>query len=248
MQSVLMERRVNDVRTRQCIPWLLAAVTVAGWSAAARGQPPGRSRGGFSFDSVLQRHDKNDDGKVTREEWQGPEEFFGRMDTDKDGVITKEEFQARMRSRFSFGSGIGGGFGGPRRPGVAPQGLDAAGLLKLLDANKDGSVSKDELKKFFERADADKSESLSKDELAKALAPPARGAPKQIDGPSVVEGRKAGIEVGGYAPDFELQPIEPYPQLQKWLRRDAPVSIEEKVKLSQLIGKQPVLLLYGSYT
>ena len=257
------------MRIRLCIPWLLVSVAAVVWSAAAAwAQPPGGSRGGFSFDQVLQRHDKNDDGKVTREEWQGPEEIFGRMDQNDDGTITKEEFQARMPGRGGFGGrpggfggrpggfggrsgGFGGGRGGAGASGSSLEAsppLDVAGLLRLLDANQDGSVSKDEAEKFFEKADADCNDSLSKDELAKALAPPARDGSKQIDGPSVVEGQKAGIEVGQYAPDFELQPIEPYAKLRQWLGDNAPASIDEKVKLSQLVGKQPVLLLYGSYT
>jgi hypothetical protein len=184
------------VRMVWCIRWLLISVAAAVWSAAAWGQPPGGLRGGLGFDQVLQRHDKNGDGKVTREEWRGPEELFGRMDTNNDAVITREEFQARMRAR--------GGFGGPG--------------------------------------------SLSKEEIGRAPASPAGSGRKEIDGPSVVEGRKAGIEVGQYAPDFELQPIEPYAKLRQWLGDGAPESIEEKVRLSQLVGKQPILLLYGSYT
>ncbi|MHC4180374.1 MAG: hypothetical protein ACYSWU_22960, partial [Planctomycetota bacterium] len=106
----------------------------------------------------------------------------------------------------------------------------------------------EEVKKFFRRADSDNSGSLSKEELAKALAPPPASGTKKIDGPSVVKGQPAGIEVGQCAPDYELQPIEPYAKLREWLGDDAPVSIEEKVRLSQLVGKQPILLLYGSYT
>ena len=79
-------------------------------------------------------------------------------------------------------------------------------------------------------------------------APAANGSPKKIDGPSIVKGKPAGIEVGQYPPDFELQPIEAYPKLCEWLGDVAPRSAEDKVKLSQLVGKQPILLLYGSYT
>jgi hypothetical protein len=70
----------------------------------------------------------------------------------------------------------------------------------------------------------------------------------EIAGPSVVEGQKAGIEVGQFAPDFELQPIEPYPILQKWLGSDAPPNLEDNIRLAQLVGKAPIMLLYGSYT
>ncbi len=114
-------------------------------------------------------------------------------------------------------------------------------------------------------------------------------APETVKGPSVVRGKRAGIEVGQYAPDFELQPVEPYPSLRDWLVDEAlqvvyyqrprrfrvlgllprwrgrvraarvaysrkrvndPESPDalQRVRLSQLVGKQPILLLYGSYT
>ena len=105
--------------------------------------------------------------------------------------------------------------------------------------------------------------------------------PDSIEGPSVIPGEPAGIAVGQFAPDFELQPIEPYPKLAEWLENNrpraaaayrvryrrgllgrrrrvierivdsaspAPLSVDDKISLSQLVGKQPVLLLYGSYT
>lgn len=83
--------------------------------------------------------------------------------------------------------------------------------------------------------------------------PPTRGSrhdrpAKPLEGPSVVKGEKPGIEVGEYAPDFELQPVEPYAILQKWLGDDAPKTIEQGVKLSQLVGKAPIMLMFGSYT
>jgi hypothetical protein len=70
----------------------------------------------------------------------------------------------------------------------------------------------------------------------------------EISGPSVVTGQKAGIEVGQYAPDFKLEPIQPYPALRKWLGDKAPKSAAETVPLAQLVGKVPVMLLFGSYT
>ncbi|NQU23303.1 MAG: EF-hand domain-containing protein [Candidatus Nealsonbacteria bacterium] len=175
------------MRMRLCIPFLLGLTAVVAWTATARAQPPGGPpRGGFTFDRVLERHDKNDDGKVTREEWQGPEEIFTRMDEDKDGVITKKEFESRMQGGGGFGPGRG-------RPG--------------------GS-----------------------------------GTAKKIEGPSIVKGKPAGLDVGQYPPDFQLQPIEAYPKFREWLGDAAPKSADDKVKLSQLVGKQPILLLYGSYT
>jgi len=47
-------------------------------------------------DNLLERHDKNKDGNVSREEWQGLEQLFDRMDQNGDGEITGEEFEAKM--------------------------------------------------------------------------------------------------------------------------------------------------------
>jgi Ca2+-binding EF-hand superfamily protein len=45
---------------------------------------------------ILQREDKNGDGKVSREEFRGPPQLFERWDTNKDGFLIKEEFEAGM--------------------------------------------------------------------------------------------------------------------------------------------------------
>jgi hypothetical protein len=70
----------------------------------------------------------------------------------------------------------------------------------------------------------------------------------EITGPSVAKGEKAGIEVSGYAPDFKLEPIQPYPILEKWLGSKSPHGAADTVMVSQLVGKVPVMLLFGSYT
>lgn len=44
-------------------------------------------KGGGGFE----KDDANSDGKVTREEFSGPEDLFDKLDSDGDGVITKEE-------------------------------------------------------------------------------------------------------------------------------------------------------------
>ncbi len=103
-----------------------------GGPGAGRG---GMGRGGSMWDRV-RRFDKDGDGKVTAEEFTGPQRFFDRMDTDGDGCITKDEAEA-MRG----GRGQGGG---GRAGGLSPT---------AIDTDKDGKVSQAEWTAWFEKAD-----------------------------------------------------------------------------------------------
>ena len=57
----------------------------------AAAQPPGgRGRMWRSFEEF----DVNGDGRISRDEFEGPDAFFDRVDADGDGYITREEFEA----------------------------------------------------------------------------------------------------------------------------------------------------------
>jgi peroxiredoxin len=74
--------------------------------------------------SLLDRFDKNHDGKITRDEI--PSEpfqmrfLFTQLDRNKDGVITLDEIVATMKERRRGGGGGGFGRFGGRRPGQSP--------------------------------------------------------------------------------------------------------------------------------
>ena len=70
----------------------------------------------------------------------------------------------------------------------------------------------------------------------------------EITGPSVIKDKPAGIEVGQYAPDFQLEPVNLYPDFKEWLGDKAPGKFEDRVMLSDLAGKKPIMLFFGSYT
>ena len=47
-----------------------------------------------TFSELLKEMDKNEDGKLSKDEIKGPlKEDFSKVDTDEDGFITEEEFK-----------------------------------------------------------------------------------------------------------------------------------------------------------
>jgi hypothetical protein len=118
----------------------LAALASACGMAQAEGDRPanapgdGHGRGGF-----LMRADANNDGVVTRPEFDASRATeFARLDTNRDGQLSREE----MRAGRHWG-GRGGGRRGP--DGDGPGGPGGHGFdLTHFDANHDGAISRQE--------------------------------------------------------------------------------------------------------
>jgi EF-hand domain pair/EF hand len=90
--------------------------------------------------------DQDNDGRISRSEWQRNEQVFDRMDADKDGYLTKEELRSAFRE-----------FRGKHRNG-----------LREMDADADGNISRSEWKgkeETFKRLDTNNDGLLSRDEL-----------------------------------------------------------------------------------
>ncbi len=82
--------------TYRYLTGLALAVTLVG-AAAAQGPGPGGPGGPDGFG--LLRFDANNDGKLTRVEFEtGQKARFAKMDTDKDGVATRDEMRAAMKT------------------------------------------------------------------------------------------------------------------------------------------------------
>lgn len=105
-------------------------------SFAQQGNPPGNEGSvpgaGQAMQGMgqhfIQKFDKDNDGKVSKEEFLGPAEHFTRMDKNSDGFISADEIKPGNP---------------PRLGGEGPQGMGQF-FIQKFDKNNDGKVSKDE--------------------------------------------------------------------------------------------------------
>ncbi|HEX3658855.1 MAG TPA: EF-hand domain-containing protein [Pirellulales bacterium] len=150
----------------------------------------------------LEKLDRDGDGEITRRELGGPRPyqsasrpdgapgegampFFRRMDTNNDGKLSKDEVGERLRENFDRVDTDGDGYiqpeemqkvmaalaGGQRRPeGGGPNGQQ---MLKQMDKNNDGKLSKDEvgerMRENFDRLDANSDGYIDAEELGRML-------------------------------------------------------------------------------
>ena len=141
---------------------LAAALLVSLPALAAPGDPepgkapPARERPA-STTSGMMRYDTNKDGFVDRKEWSaGQEARFNLLDTNHDGKLTKDE--------LFVGNGV---------PPTDRQLQSQATYFRLLDIDKDGTVSKPEFlalaERNFVRCDLDKDGRITVAECRQAL-------------------------------------------------------------------------------
>jgi len=131
----------------------LALPEVAAQGAESEESTPSANRGaGRRRPNGEQRWkelDQDNDGRISRSEWQRNEQAFDRLDADKDGFVTKEELRSAAKE-----------FRGKRRS-----------RLQEMDADADGNISRSEWKgkeEIFNRLDANNDGMLTRDELREA--------------------------------------------------------------------------------
>jgi Ca2+-binding EF-hand superfamily protein len=145
---------------------IVGSATVASAQDAPPPPPPGFGGGGqrmmqFQMPTFAEL-DKNKDKKLSKDEVppQFPPQMFDRVDSNHDGSIDEEEWKA-LTAQFT-----GGRPGGERMMMSGPRVGES--LSKLLDANTDSKVSREEFVKIttlFDALDKDHNGELSTEEM-----------------------------------------------------------------------------------
>lgn len=140
--------------------------------------------------AVLQRLDKNGDGKISLEEWPNPPKAFKMIDTDGDGYLSIEE----LKSRFGNDGGANGPGNGPQSP------TSLSGSLYFVDAHSqmDGYVDEERILSLMARGGVHRTIlSAQKGRTWQSIAEFAQRSPGQITAAAVIKG--GGYHGGGEA-------------------------------------------------
>lgn len=120
----------------------------------------GMGRGGGMLERLKQM-DADGDGKITRDEFQGSDRMWDRLDRDGDGSVGIAEIEEMAARRSGRGQGRGPTTPGGRSGGLTPD---------QLDTDKDSKVSKKELDAWFAKADKNGDGFVDKAEWESALS------------------------------------------------------------------------------
>lgn len=182
---------------------------------------PAESR--FSWQWLAERNGTPPDQPLEKDTFQGPESVFVQLDRDHDGRL----------SRFDLDWS-------DENPWVR-QSYMINRMFRRIDPTGDGRITAEEWQAFFTRV-AGEGDSIRTEQLRDALIPPGSGfSPGDMpEKQTLIKGLMAG-EIGSLqegpavdqlAPDFELPPLEG----------------GEPIRLSDRIGKKPVVLVFGNFT
>lgn len=155
-----------------------------GFGGGPGGGPMGFGPGMIIAFQVMAQADKDSDRKLTKEEFASlADVWFDKLDPDKTGKLDREQFVAKTGDIMPPPTGFGppGGSGQQNEPrpegrggGFGPAQFIGPSLFTAVDMNKDGSLTRAELKdvfsKWYNEWDKEKSGSLDDEKLRAGLA------------------------------------------------------------------------------
>lgn len=163
-------------------------------------------------------------GAITKDKFRGPAALFAKLDRDGDGQIVAGDFDWSDKNPFVIQSGM------------------VTRTFRRMNTHGDGKLTKEEMEAFFKRA-ANGKDHVTLDDLRAALLTSGSGGFLPGDAPTIemlVRGLYSGElgsihegpKLGAAAPDFALKTLDG----------------KDTVRLSALIGKKPVVLVFGNFT
>ena len=130
---------------------LIAALGIS--AAPAIAEDSQQSDPPSSWERFTERHDQNDDGLVSAEEFGRSDRRFQELDADGNGTVDPEEME-QLEARC----------GAPRTP-PAPGG----GLVRMADRNQDHELTREEWDALAAELDSDTDGTISDEELIQAM-------------------------------------------------------------------------------
>ena len=116
---------------------------------------------------AVKNRDKNGDGRVGRDEWDGTAEIFAKIDANGDNYLTVDEFSVHFKALESSNTGkktkkAAKGKGATSNPSKSQT------IIQNMDKDGDGKLSRDEWTgqaKFYDQIDANRDKRLTTQEL-----------------------------------------------------------------------------------
>ena len=133
-----------------CMVFFLASVLIGSGIGFAQGSPPWASASeGDMAKEFIKADDADGDGKVSSDEFKGPDSMFESLDKNADGFIELSEgptpeFMQGMGPMGNAQPEAEGRSGEPREPGNSPhvgEGLTGQAFIDFMDTDKDGKVT-----------------------------------------------------------------------------------------------------------
>ncbi len=184
--------------------------------------PLAKSQNRFNWGYVVTTFDTNSDQEISRNEFNGTDDDFARLDRNGDKRLLAKDFDWSEHSLTAT-------------PGFI--------MFFMADRDANGKVTRDEFAALFDQLAGDKSDYLAIDDLRTQFIPPPPGArERRADRPTrstliaglqkqEIGSMQPGPKLGDTAPDFTLVNLR-----------------GESVTLSNEVGEKPIVLIFGNFT